>query len=928
MTVSRDLNEFFGQNSGFVSELFELFQKDPGLVPSEWAQYFESLPDRKDAEINGRSYSNGELNGKGYRLNGNAAANISSSVNAGLQERVFRLINSYRSFGHLKAKINPLSKGIFPLPKSQDLNIEQYGFTESELSSTVACDGFQGKSQQVLSQLIQDLEDVYCNSIGFEFKHLLNQEERNWLQEKIESRNEKIGSESKEEKARRLRVLIDAETFEAELHKKYVGHKRFSLEGGETVIPMLDTLLSEGVEKGVEEAFIGMAHRGRLNVLVHTVGKPMEEVFNEFEDQSIFSALGSGDVKYHLGYSSTFKGLNSGSMRVSLACNPSHLEAVDPVLMGMVRARQDLSHGGQRKSVLPILIHGDAAVIGQGVVYETLNLSRVHGYKTGGAFHVVINNQIGFTTNPEDSRSSTYCTDATKAFEVPVFHVNCEDVEAACWVTKLALEFRLKYERDVVVDMYCWRKYGHNEGDDPSFTQPLSYSEIKQKKSSATLYAEYLIASGVLSKAEVDGLYASSKDKFHSAQERKAPKVKGEACSVHGRLQSPLPSTGVDRDTLDIVAQSLLTYPSGFVVHPKLKQILEKRVASLAEGEGIDWGFAETLAYGSLVLEGRRIRLSGQDSGRGTFSHRHLALNNYEKPEIFYPLSTLSAHSGAGIFEVFNSTLSEAGVLGFEYGYSVECPEGLILWEAQFGDFANGAQIHIDQFITSSEAKWNLRSSVVMLLPHGYEGQGPEHSSARLERFLQLCAEGNITVAYPTNSRQYFHLLRRQGVSEIKRPLVVMTPKSLLRLPDATCKTSDLLKGSFDRIIDEDLSTKGKERHVVFLTGKVYYDLMNELKQKQVSNLKLIRVEQLYPFPLSEIRKALKDLKVKTVSWIQEEPKNMGAWTFVEPLLREELELDVKYIGRPESASPSTGSLKRHGVEQKAFINELIKRIS
>jgi len=943
MSQSVDFSAQFGQNSGFVSELFELYKKDAGLVSETWANYFRSfeidgngvLQSSSALETKTETNGHSQPRSNGQKENGHHAAELPSIQNEKqlsgdqrLQEKVYKLISAYRSNGHLKAKINPLSKGIFPLPQSEDIDLNYYAFKDEDLNKEVSWGGFKNRTQGKLSELISSLSEVFCGSIGFEYTHLLSEEERNWLQSRIENRFSSGQEPSKEQKLHWLKVLVEAEAFESELHKKYVGHKRFSLEGGETLIPLLDTLLEEGVARGVKEAIIGMAHRGRLNVLVHTVGKPLEDVFNEFEDQSIYSALGSGDVKYHLGYTSTFTGGKGDSAKVSLACNPSHLEFVDPVVVGMARARQDLVFAGQRSVVMPIVIHGDAAVVGQGVVYETLNLSRVRGYASGGAFHVVINNQIGFTTNPEESRSSTYCSDGAKAFHAPVFHVNCEDIEAVCWVTKLALEFRLRYERDVFVDLYCWRKYGHNEGDDPSFTQPISYLEIKSKKSAARTFADKLMSEGVIDTAGVEALYTSYKDKFNAAQERKVPKVRGEACAIHGRLQMQTADTGVQLNILEKVSNSLISYPHGFTIHPKLKQILEKRVATLKEGEGIDWGFAEALAYGSLVLEGRRIRLSGQDAGRGTFSHRHLALNNYERPEIYYPLTALSSNSGAGSFEVHNSTLSEAGVLGFEYGYSLEAPNALVLWEGQFGDFANGAQVHIDQFIVSAEAKWHQLSGVVLLLPHGYEGQGPEHSSARLERFLQLCAEGNIVVANPTNAAQHFHLLRRQGLSELKRPLVVMTPKSLLRLPDATSKTEDFIQGRFKNVIAEDFNAKGEKKHLVLLSGKIYYDLLKEIKAKNISSLRLIRVEQLYPFPAAELKKIISSKEIKSLSWIQEEPKNMGAWTFIKPYLEETFGQEAKYYGRPDSASPATGSSKRHSFEQQSLISDLLKTLA
>lgn len=939
---SVDLGLLFGANSGYVEELYALYKDDPALVGDTWANYFIKLDNELVANGEHRQISeNGHQVTTTKVTNGHSSfqspvpsigevtrENIKSVVDNRLQDKVYRLINTFRSFGHLKARINPLSKGVMSLPQSEDLDPMFFGFTDSDMESEVSCDGFQSKSRMELRTLIEELRRVYCGSVGFEFNHLLSEEERNWLQSRIESRFAHGYGLSTDLKLRKLKVLVEAETFEAELHKKYVGHKRFSLEGGETLLPVLDTALDEASQRGVKEAVLGMAHRGRLNVLVHTAGKPLEDVFNEFEDQSIYSALGSGDVKYHLGYESIFNGSRGQELKVSLACNPSHLEFVDPVLEGMVRAKQDLKYDGERLSVLPILMHGDAAVIGQGVVYETLNLSQVGGYRTGGTLHIVINNQIGFTTNPEESRSSVYCTDMAKGFQIPIFHVNAEDVEAACWVTRLALEFRQRYQRDVFVDIYCWRKYGHNEGDDPSFTQPLSYSEIKSKPSLAKTYSLKLKEEGIIDQSGIDRYYTEYKQRFENAQNRKIPKVQGEACPVHGRLRVPTPDTGVEKKVLERVASTLLDYPENFVIHPKLKQILEKRVLSLTEGSGIDWGFAEALAYGSLMLQGVNIRLSGQDSGRGTFSHRHLALNNYEKPETYLPLSQLEEQVGVGCFEVYNSTLSEAGVLGFEYGYSLDAKKSLVLWEGQFGDFANGAQVHIDQFIASGEAKWHQLSGVVMLLPHGYEGQGPEHSSARLERFLQLCGEGNMVVCYPSTAAQNFHLLRRQGVMEIKRPLVVMTPKSLLRLPDATSKINELVSGRFETVLEDDIGTKDKEAHVVMVAGKIYYDLIGELRKSPKGRIKVLRIEQLYPFPQFEIKKLLKDIKIKSIIWAQEEPQNMGAWSYIEPYIRGKLESSPIYVGRAVAASPATGSGKAHAREQSTIVREVLAHVS
>lgn len=913
MASFAELFSQFGPNSGYVEELYQLYLSDPSLVGDSWAAYFASL--------------NGNAGGTPVvaKTNGiHATSSSTSAVESELQEKVFKLIAAYRELGHYRAVINPLSRGVRELPKPAELDPAHYNFSAADLKRSVHCAGFQRKKSMELGALISELSRVYCSTIGFEFSHLIDAEQRLWLQDRIENRFSAEVAPSAAAKRRMLDKLIESEGLESELHKTYVGSKRFSLQGGETAIAMLDATLERAGTLGVSDMVIGMAHRGRLNVLTHTVGKPYPDVFNEFEDQSLFSVLGSGDVKYHLGYQGMHRTLSGESIRVELAPNPSHLEFVNPVVEGMVRAKQDLASRSARNRVLPYLIHGDAAVIGQGVVWETLNMSDVDGYTTAGSLHLVLNNQVGFTTNADDARSSPYCTEMFKAIQSPVFHVNAEDVEASCWTATLALEFRQRFERDVAIDLYCYRKYGHNEGDDPSFTQPLVYSELSSRKSITHLYGEKLIGEGLLSKEEFAGLLQAYTQRFQSARSNKRNNTLGEACAITGRLRVPTPPTGVPAGTLKRIAQTLLEYPEDFNVHPKLRKILEKRVETLDTG-GIDWGFAEGLAFGSLVLEGHSVRLSGQDCGRGTFSQRHLALTDNQKPGLYLPFSKLASEKA--LFEVYNSTLSENSVLGFEFGYSSVAKEALVLWEAQFGDFANGAQVIIDQFIASSEAKWNQLSGVVMLLPHGYEGQGPEHSSARLERYLQLCGEGNMVVAYPTSAAQHFHLLRRQGIMEMKRPLIVMTPKSLLRLPQAASNLADLTSGQFETVLSEDYAS-GSAQTIVFCTGKVFYDLKAACDKLKKPSIKLVRIEQLYPFPQFEVKKALKESQAKQFIWAQEEPQNMGAWSYIEPYLRERLELEVKFVGRPVSASPATGSHKRSGTEQQAIVDEVIKSLA
>jgi 2-oxoglutarate dehydrogenase E1 component len=913
----------YGQNAGYVQELFELYRTDRTLVPAEWAAKFDAFwGDESPSYTNGTTTYRPHTNGS----NGFHQVAAAPSVSADLQERAFKLVRAYRERGHLRAKVNPVSKGVLTPPTHRELQVEQYGFTASELSTEVNCERFQGTGSMKLGELISALDSTYCGSIGAEFSHILDPEAREFVRERFEARALRGTAPDAPTQKRILQKLIDAEAMESELHRKYVGQKRFSLQGGELLIPMLDVVLSEGANSGVHEAVIGMAHRGRLNVLTNTIGKPLSQLFNEFEDQSVSTVLGSGDVKYHLGYSGTHTAPNGSTLKVSMAPNPSHLEFVNPVLEGLCRARQDIAYNHERTAVLPVLIHGDAAVIGQGVVFETFNLSALSGYATGGSLHIVINNQVGFTTNPEESRSTVYCSDLAKCFEAPVFHVNGEDPEAAAWVMELALKYRNRFARDVVIDLICYRKYGHNEGDDPSFTQPILYSEISAKRTPAALYTETLVARGVISEADAKAMHEEYLARFKAADGTRKPGAEGDACPLHGRLHSPEPKTAVKADTIRAVAKTLVSYPEGFTPHPKLQKILEKRVESLDGGKAIDWGFAEGLGFGTLLLEGRSVRLSGQDCGRGTFSQRHLVLSHHDEMSRFVPFESLAKTGGARL-EILNSPLSEAAVLGFEFGYSSIATDGLTLWEAQFGDFANGAQVHIDQFIASSEAKWGQRSGVVMLLPHGYEGQGPEHSSARLERYLQLCAEGNMTVCYPTSAAQQFHLVRRHALTEIKRPLIVMTPKSLLRHPGAASELSELTDGGFQRVIVDNLG-KGKEsKAVVLVTGKVFYDLAAALDKQSGAKVKVVRLEELYPFPEQALSQALQGSKPERVLWVQEEPQNMGAWSFVSPYLTSFFGQAAQYIGRPAAASPATGSSKAHAREQQAIISAVLEAI-
>ena len=684
-------------------------------------------------------------------------------------------------------------------------------------------------------------------------------------------------------------------------------------------MPMLDLVREEGPQLGLKEIVIGMAHRARLNVLLNTLGKPLEEVLAECEDQSLYSVVGSGDVKYHMGYSQHYHTQAGSDILLSLAPNPSHLEFVNPIVEGIARARQDLFLNRDRSAVLPVLIHGDAAFCGQGIVPETLNLSLVEGYGTGGTLHIIFNNQVGFTTYSAEGKSSIYCSDIAKAFQAPIFHVNAEDPEACCWVTRLAVEFRQRFGRDVVVDMVCYRKYGHNEGDDPSFTQPTMYAEIKSKKAISSIFVTKLMAQGIAAEDLSHGWREQFRQRFNTAHEMVKSQPPGEACLVHGRLKSRDPITAVPLENLQAIAQTLISYPEDFTIHPKLKQILERRAKSLGDGLGIDWGFGEVLAFGSLVQQGVHVRLSGQDCGRGTFSQRHLMLSDYVSGKHYLPFSALKG----GAFEVYNSPLSENAVMGFEFGFGTALQPNLVLWEAQYGDFCNGAQVIIDQFLANSEEAWGQRSGIVLLLPHGYEGQGPEHSTARIERFLQLCAEGNMTVSYPSTSAQYFHLLRNHALSAVRRPLIVFTPKSLLRSSAAASQVDEFVNGAFAPVVGNAYG-KGKVKTLLLMSGKIFFEVDAELKKQERDGVRCLRIERFYPFPEEELLAEIKKAGAAAVAWVQEEPENMGAWHFMERELRAKGVKDITYLGRPASASTATGSHRRHSAEQKQLVAEVI----
>lgn len=897
----------FGSNSGYIDELYRLYQENPDLVDSQWQNFFST---------------NGYQNGAGV-----VVTTEFSETDFRLQESVFRLINSYRRYGHLQAKINPLSEGIEERPFVYHLDINTYNFTPEQLQKEVLCYKFQNQESMKLASLIERLQRVYTGSIGFEYDYILDQEERYWIRDHIENRFVDNIQVDPDKQWHRIQTLIQAEVFEDQLHKNYIGQKRFSLEGGETIIPMLITIIENFASAEIREVVMGMAHRGRLNVLRNILNKPLQDIFYEFEDKSLFSDLGAGDVKYHMGFSSEYKDKNSNVVKLSLAPNPSHLQFVHPVVEGICRARQQINYFGNRQSVLPILLHGDAAFVGQGIVTETLNYSQVSGYNTGGSLHLIINNQIGFTTTPDEARSCIYASDFAKGIKAPVLHINAEDVDAACWAASFALEYRNKFGKDIVLDLYCFRKYGHNEGDDPNFTQPQLYNGIQKKNLISKTYAKKIVETAKFNEEEIENyrkLVSNEFKKEHSSL--RDPKVMGEACPMYGRLRVNNINTAVDRENLKSLLRQMTTFPDTFTPYPKLQRILEARMEAFESGEGLDWGTAEGLAYASILADQVNVRLSGQDAGRGTFSHRHILINDNKTAEHYLTLQPVMDKYDS-VFEVYNSTLSEAAVLAFEFGYSATDRKSLVIWEAQFGDFANGAQVIIDQFISSSEQKWDQLSGVVLLLPHGFEGQGPEHSSARLERFLQLCADGNMTVCYPTNAGQCFHLLRHQALSGIKRPLIVMTPKSMLRAKEAACSVDDLTTGRFQAVICNDFGVKKNKQRtkLVLTTGKVYYDLEKRLLEVKNPDVRVIRIEQLYPFPQFELKKLIKELNVTECAWLQEAPMNMGAWLYMEPYIRTKLNLNAHYFGRALSASPATGSYRRHSNEYNDYMNGVMQ---
>ena len=838
--------------------------------------------------------------------------------------RIQELINAYRVRGHLMADTDPLE---YKQRTHPDLDVLNHGLSLWDLDRTFRTAGFGGKTKAPFREILKTLRDSYCRTVGVEYMHIQDPTQRKWFQDRLEK---PYAKPTREEQMRILNKLNEAEAFETFLQTKFVGQKRFSLEGGEGAIAAMDEILQSAADSGIEEVCIGMAHRGRLNVLTNIAGKTYGQVFKEFEGNTdTKSVQGSGDVKYHLGTEGTFESLKGNKVKVSLAANPSHLEAVNPVLEGIVRAKLDRINGPRDQfPVVPVLIHGDAAFAGQGVVPETLNMAALRGYKTGGTIHLVINNQVGFTTPPSESRSTVYSTDVAKSIQAPIFHVNGDDPEAVVRVAQLAFEFRQEFKNDAVIDLICYRRRGHNEGDDPSMTQPLMYNLIEAKRSVRTLYVESLVGRGDITKEE-----------FEAANSDFQAKLENAFVEVHEAMSAPIEliprrvgigttasdapeitrPTAIAKETLELIGDAHANTPPGFSVHPKLQQLLAKRVEMSREG-GIDWGFGELLSLGSLLVEGVPVRLAGQDSRRGTFVQRHAVFHDRVNGQEWMPLRNLSANQAK--FWIYDSLLSEYAAMGFEYGYSIENKEALVLWEAQFGDFVNGAQTIVDEFISSAEQKWNQHSSLVLLLPHGYEGQGPDHSSARIERFLQLCAENNMTVAQPSTPASHFHLLRRQAFTRPRRPLVVFTPKSMLRLKAASSSVADFTSGAFQPVIDDTQGLdKASVKRVILCSGKIYWDLMAELEKRGDKNIAVIRIEQLYPTPVDEIKQTYASYPNAELYWVQDEPANQGPWTYIGLFLPKYMNGQVPtLVSRPASASPATGSAKRHAVEQADVI--------
>ncbi|WP_169544168.1 2-oxoglutarate dehydrogenase E1 component [Sneathiella aquimaris] len=945
-----------GTNAGFIEDLYLRYQNDPTSVDSSWQQYFQTLGDDAEtvvAENRGAPWtpSNGISPEDEYGILGDAAYRaIEKAEKKGLPQqdiraaaidtiRALMLIRSYRVRGHLKANLDPL--GLEAPKEHPELDPRTYGFDESDWDREIFLDNVLGLETSTIREILEIVTRTYCGSIGVEFMHIQEPDQKAWIQERIEGRHKDVTFTS-EGKVAILRKLIETEGFEHFLNVKYTGTKRFGLDGGESLVPAMEGVIKRGGQLGVKEIVLGMPHRGRLNILTNVMAKPFRAVFSEFQGNPANpeDVEGSGDVKYHLGTSSD-REFDGNNVHLSLTANPSHLEAVNPVVLGKARAKQSQIGHNVGEQVMPLLLHGDAAFAGQGVVAECFGLSELKGYRTSGTIHFVVNNQIGFTTSPKYSRSSPYPSDVGKMVQAPIFHVNGDDPEAVCHVAKIATEFRQQFQIDVVIDMFCYRRHGHNEGDEPAFTQPLMYRTISQHPTTMQIYAKKLIEEGVVQESQVEGWIAEFKDYLEKQFETANSFKPNKADWFEGRWQgferadqgARRGTTAVELDILREIGNKLTEIPENHNVHRTLQRVLKAKKKMIDTGENIDWATAEALAFGSLLKENYPVRLSGQDCGRGTFSQRHSVIVDQMTEERYVPLNNLDGEQAQ--YEVIDSMLSEMAVLGYEYGYSLAEPKTLVLWEAQFGDFANGAQVIIDQFISSGEAKWLRMSGLVMLLPHGYEGQGPEHSSARLERYLQSSAEDNWQIVNCTTPANYFHVLRRQIHRKFRKPLVIMTPKSLLRHKMAVSTLDEMGPGStFHRVLydNEKLCADKDVKRIVLCSGKVYYDLKARRDEVGLKDTYFLRLEQLYPFPEQALADELKAFThIEDIVWCQEEPKNMGAWSFVEPRIEEVLASvgmknvsRARYAGRNESAATATGLLKQHNKQQAALVDDAL----
>lgn len=927
LKLFEESSALYGGNASYIELLYEQYLQDPDSIAGKWREKFDAIHLGSTADtphsLIVKRFEQLAISepGKLAKMQGFTEQSVKK------QSAVARLINHYRVKGHQIADNNPLGRSI-QIPS--DLELSYYGLTEADLDTLFDTGGLCGTDRMRLKDILQTLKDIYCGSIGSEFMHIVDAEAKSWIRSKLEGAKPDFASHP-EKRIWLLKLLTAAEGLEKYLHRKYVGQKRFSLEGGESLILILDELVQRAGENKVKEIVIGMAHRGRLNVLVNILGKSPAALFGEFEGTHTSSPGAiTGDVKYHMGFSSNIA-TPGGPIHLTLAFNPSHLEIINPVVEGSVKARQDRHGIGGADCIVPVLIHGDAAFAGQGIVMETLNMSETRAFHTGGTVHIVINNQIGFTTsNPFDARSTLYCTDVANMIQAPVFHVNGDDPEAVAFITQVALDYRMTFHKDVVIDLLCYRRLGHNEADEPAATQPMMYKTIRNLLPTRQLYAQTLVNEGVINDETVSAMEQDYWQQLSEGQVVSRPIVENKAYSYSARWEKYLnqkwdqpTDTSISVEQIQYCDQRLQDLPAGFELHPRVAKVMEDR-QKMASGElPMDWGFAENIAYASLLLEGYDIRLTGQDIGRGTFSHRHAILLNQVNGENFIPLKHLSPQQGRP--QIFNSLLSEAGVLGFEYGYSSTQPEKLVIWEAQFGDFANGAQVVIDQFISSGETKWGKLSGLVMLLPHGFEGQGPEHTSARLERYLQLCADQNIQVCYPTTPAQIFHLLRRQILRQYRKPLIVMSPKSLLRHKLAVSSLDDLSRGRFQMVIGEidDIDPFHVTR-LILCSGKVYYDLLEARRQDtSLSHVAIVRIEQLYPFPVDYFRQEVEKYpNIEMVVWCQEEPKNQGAWYQSKHHIFDNVGKDITivYAGRPPSAAPAVGNYKTHLKEQRAVV--------